>query len=90
MKILFLHGWNSVVGGKKPTLLKEHGHTIINPTLPDDDFEEAVRIAQSEFDQHQPDVIVGFAGSRTTSSSSSQLMSSQNNTKGDLHSAMIQ
>jgi alpha/beta superfamily hydrolase len=26
---------------------------------PDDDFDAAVRIAQAEFDQHQPDVIVG-------------------------------
>ena len=27
--------------------------------LPDEDFEEAVRIAQAEYDQHQPDVVVG-------------------------------
>ena len=59
MKILFLHGWNSIVGGRKPTFLKDAGHTVLNPALPDDDFEEAVRIAQSEFDQHQPDVVVG-------------------------------
>lgn len=59
MKILFLHGCNSVVGGRKPTFLKKAGHTVLNPALPDDDFEEAVRIAQSEFDQHQPDVVVG-------------------------------
>ena len=26
---------------------------------PDDDFDEAVRIAQAEFDRHQPDVVVG-------------------------------
>lgn len=59
MKILFCHGWTSVPGGKKPTFLKEHGHEVINPALPDDDFDEAVRIAQAEFDQHQPDVAVG-------------------------------
>ena len=59
MTILFLHGWTSVVGGRKPTFLKEAGHTVLNPALPDDDFEEAVRIAQAEFDQHQPDVVVG-------------------------------
>lgn len=59
MTILFLHGWNSIVGGRKPTFLIEAGHTVFNPALPDDDFEEAVRIAQSEFDQHQPDVVVG-------------------------------
>ena len=59
MKILFLHGWSSVPGGLKPTFLKEHGHEVLNPALPDDDFDESVRIAQSEFDQHKPDVVVG-------------------------------
>ncbi len=57
--ILFLHGWQSVPGGVKPTYLKEHGHTVINPALPDEDFAAAVRIAQAEFDQHQPQIIVG-------------------------------
>ena len=59
MRILFLHGWTSVPGGRKPTYLKDHGHEILNPALPDDDFEEAARIAQAEYDQHQPNVIVG-------------------------------
>lgn len=59
MKILFLHGWNSVVGGVKPTYLAAHGHEVINPALPHEDFAAAVRIAQMEFDQHQPQVIVG-------------------------------
>lgn len=59
MKILFLHGWTSVPGGRKPTYLKDHGHEILNPALPDEDFEEAIRIAQAEYDQHHPDVIVG-------------------------------
>jgi len=59
MRILFLHGWHSVPGGVKPTFLKDHGHTVINPALPDEDFAEAVRIAQAEFDRHEPDVVVG-------------------------------
>ncbi|WP_029631368.1 alpha/beta fold hydrolase [Zavarzinella formosa] len=59
MKILFLHGWTSKPGGVKPTYLLQHGHEVINPALPDDDFAEAVRIAQSEIDRHHPDVIVG-------------------------------
>ena len=59
MKILFLHGWTSTPGGKKPTYLKDHGHEVLNPALPDDDFDESFRIAQAEFDEHHPDVIVG-------------------------------
>ncbi len=59
MKILFLHGWQSTPGGVKPTYLKDHDHEVLNPPLPDDDFDAAVRIAQTEFDQHQPDVVVG-------------------------------
>ena len=59
MRILFLHGWHSFPGGVKPTYLKAHGHEVINPKLPDDDFEMAVKIAQAEFDQHPPQVVVG-------------------------------
>ncbi len=59
MKVLFLHGWQSTPGGVKPTYLKDHGHEVLNPALPDDDFDAAVRIAQAEFDQHRPDVVVG-------------------------------
>ena len=59
MKILFLHGWNSVPGGRKPSYLIEHGHEVLNPALPDDDFGESVRIAQMEFERQRPAVIVG-------------------------------
>src|SRR4051794_4711937 len=59
MRILFLHGWNSVPGGVKPAYLKDHGHEVISPKLPDEDFSDAVGIAQAEFDRHQPDVVVG-------------------------------
>ncbi len=34
MKILFLHGWQS---GQYET--KAHSHEVLNPALPDDDFE---------------------------------------------------
>jgi hypothetical protein len=59
MKILFLHGWQSVPGGVKPTYLAQHGHSVLNPALPDEDFEAAVRVAQAEYDRHRPDVVVG-------------------------------
>ncbi len=59
MILLFLHGWPSPPGGLKPTYLKEHGHEVLNPALPDDDFEAAVRIAQEEYDRGKPDVVVG-------------------------------
>lgn len=59
MRILFLHGWGSTPGGLKPTFLHNHGHEVFNPHLPDDNFDAAVRIAQSEFDQHRPEVVVG-------------------------------
>lgn len=59
VKILFLHGWHSIPGGVKPTYLKSAGHEILNPALDDGDFAAAVRTAQAEYDQYQPDVIVG-------------------------------
>lgn len=59
MRILFLHGWNSVVGGVKPTYLAQHGHEVLNPSLSDDDFDEALRTAQTVYETHLPDVIVG-------------------------------
>src|SRR3569623_1200678 len=59
MTILFLHGWQSVPGGVKPTYLKDRGHAVINPALPDEDFDEALRIAQAAFDTHRPTVVVG-------------------------------
>jgi pimeloyl-ACP methyl ester carboxylesterase len=59
MKILFLHGWQSVPGGVKPTYLASHGHEVINPKLSDDDFEAAVRVAQAELDAHLPALVVG-------------------------------
>jgi hypothetical protein len=59
MRTLFLHGWQSTPGGLKPTYLIDHGHEVLNPALPDDDFDAACRIAQAEYDQHLPDVVVG-------------------------------
>ena len=59
LKILFLHGWNSVVGGVKPTYLLEQGNEVCNPKLSDEVWEDALATAQNAFDSQQPDVIVG-------------------------------
>jgi hypothetical protein len=59
MKVLFLHGWKSTPGGVKPTYLRENGFDVLNPSLDNDDFAEALQVAQSEYERHQPDVIVG-------------------------------
>ena len=59
VKLLYLHGWNSMVGGVKPTSMRSHGHEVIEPELDHEDFEVALRTAQAAFDQHQPEVVVG-------------------------------
>jgi len=59
VKILFLHGWRSVVGGVKPKYLQDAGCQVINPSLDDDDFQAAIRTAQAEYNRHHPAVIVG-------------------------------
>lgn len=59
MKILYLHGWKSVCGGVKPTYLADQGHEVVEPELPEDDFDAALRIAQAEFERIKPDVVVG-------------------------------
>ncbi len=59
LTILYLHGWNSVVGGVKPTHLRSHGHDVIEPALDHDDFERALATAQAAFDEQRPDVVVG-------------------------------
>jgi len=58
MRILFLHGLTSVRGGANPTFLKDHDQTVFNPKHPEEEFEEAVQIAQEEFDKHKPHVVV--------------------------------
>ncbi|SMF97298.1 hypothetical protein SAMN02949497_4720 [Methylomagnum ishizawai] len=59
MKILYLHGWQSVPGGVKPSHLQALGHELIEPALPHDDFDLALRIAQTALEQHRPALIVG-------------------------------
>lgn len=59
LTILFLHGWQSVPGGVKPTTLAGAGHRVLNPALPDEDFVAAVAIAQAALAADEVDVIVG-------------------------------
>lgn len=59
MKILYLHGWHSVVGGVKPTYLKSHGHDVIEPALDHEDFRVALQSAQQACDEHRPELVVG-------------------------------
>jgi hypothetical protein len=59
VKILFLHGWQSVPGGVKPSFLQANGHVVLNPALDDENFAAALATAQAVFDAERPDVIVG-------------------------------
>jgi len=59
MRVLFLHGWHSRPGGRKPTFLRERGFQLSNPALDPDDFQAALNSAQDAFDEFHPDVVVG-------------------------------
>lgn len=59
MKILFLHGWHSTPGGRKPTYLAEFGYEVKNPALCPDDYDKALETAQSAFRATKPDVVIG-------------------------------
>ncbi len=59
MKVLFLHGFGSRPGGLKAQYLSQAGLEVINPALPDDDFRKSIEVAQTAYDEHHPDVIVG-------------------------------
>ena len=59
MRILYLHGLHSQPGGKKPSYLLRQGFDLLNPALPDDDFDESVRRAQASFDDGNPDLVIG-------------------------------
>ena len=51
-------------GGLKPTCLNDHGHEVLNPALPEDDFDPAVAIARAEYNRGQPGVVVGSSRGR--------------------------
>jgi len=59
MKILFLHGLESLPGGSKVKFLENNGYEVINPLLPKHSWEDSVETAQTLIDSEKPDVIVG-------------------------------
>ena len=61
LKVLFLNAYGVRPGGISPTLLRVHGHTVIEPDLPNYNFARAVTLAQRLFNRHQPDVVVGWS-----------------------------
>lgn len=61
LKILFLSGYGSRPGEISPSLLRAHGHMVVEPNLPDNNFARSVALAQRVFNRHQPDVVVGWS-----------------------------
>ena len=59
MKILFLHGLESSVGGTKPSFLRELGHEVYEPSLPADSFSESVYAARAILESTRIQLIVG-------------------------------
>ena len=59
MKVLFLHGLESKPGGSKAKALKEAGFEVLNPALPREPFDIAVKIAQDVINYERPSVVVG-------------------------------
>ncbi len=58
-RILYLHGLYSKPGGVKPTAIRSWGHDVINPHLPDDDFELSCQRAQQALESGDPDLVIG-------------------------------
>lgn len=61
MRILFCNGWRAAPGGPKVLYLQQHGHQVAECKQSDDNFVEAVRLAQEEYDRFQPDVVLGLS-----------------------------
>ena len=59
MKILFLHGLESLPGGSKVKFLEDNGYEVINPLLPKHSWEDSLDIAQTLINSEKPDIIVG-------------------------------
>ncbi len=42
--------------------MKDHGHTVFNPAVDDDDFTLTIKTAQTEFDKHRLQVVGSSRG----------------------------
>ncbi len=73
MRILFLHGCNSVPGGETPTYLKDHGHEVITPERPHEtvaaDTQANVQTARPPDTFHQPPLGASSVGNNSRNSS---------------------
>lgn len=61
MRILYLHGLGDRPGGTLPQFLESCEWEVIEPDLPDLDFDECLRVAQRAFDESQPDALIGYS-----------------------------
>lgn len=61
MKILFCNGWRAAPGGPKVDFLVRNGHEVVECKQSDDNFPEAVRFAQAEYDRFRPNVVLGIS-----------------------------
>ena len=59
--ILFLNGYGTRPGGIISTILRTHGHQVVEPDLPDDNFARSVSTSQRVFCRHQPEIVVGWS-----------------------------
>jgi predicted esterase YcpF (UPF0227 family) len=59
LKILFLHGLESLPGGTKVRYLEKNGFKVFNPYMPKSSWEKSIQSAQSVIDDESPDIIIG-------------------------------
>jgi hypothetical protein len=72
MRILYLHGIGDRLGGRLPRFLESLGWTVVEPELPNDNFDNCVQVAQRAFDECQPDLVLGYSMGGSTAISLSR------------------
>ena len=61
MKILFLDGLGANPDSFKVAYLRQRGFEVVNPILPDRDFDASVQIARDAVREQSPHIIVGYS-----------------------------